>query len=82
METKHKLQIINEIKQLERELYLKRSQLASEEAMTYGTTRPALIGKGLDTKSWKEAFSELICLIGMQSNGGDSVEDLKKERQR
>jgi len=82
MEPKEKLQMIEEIKRMERELYLKRSKLASTEAMEYGATRPSLIGQGLNADDWKKALSELINLIGMHSAGGDSVEDIRKERER
>jgi len=82
METKDRLQMIEEIKRMERELYLKRSKLASAEAMEYGVTRPSLIGQGLSADNWKKALSELINLIGMHSTGGDSVEDMRKERER
>ena len=81
METKQK-QMMEEIKKIERELYLKRSKLTADEAMEYGVTRPGLIGQDLDSESWKKAFSELIRLIGMHSTGGDSVEDVREERQR
>ncbi len=82
MEDKQRLQFIEEIKQLERELYLKKSKLASAEAMEYGVTRPTLVGKGACVEEWKKAISELINLIGMHSMGGDSVEDVQKERDR
>jgi len=82
MEREQRLRIIDEIKRIERELYLKRSQLASDEAMEYDVTQSNLLGKGLDTNSWKKAFSELIEKIGLSSTGGDSVEDVRKERQR
>jgi hypothetical protein len=82
MEDKQKLQFIEEIKQLERELYLKKSKLASAEAMEYGTTRPTLVGSGMCVEEWKKAIKELIDLIGMHSKGGNSVEDVQKERDR
>ncbi len=63
---------------MERELYLKRSQLASIEAMG-----PEM-GKysGLDSEKWKKVFSELIAEIGQLSTGGNSVEDIRNERER
>ena len=83
METKDKLQMIEEIKRMERELYLKRSKLASAEAMEYKMGETLLmVGEGLNAEKWKEALSELIRLIGMHSTGGDSVEDIRKERER
>lgn len=82
MEKEQRLRIIDEIKRIERELYLRRSQLASDEAMEYDAIHPNLLGKGLNTDGWKKTFSELIEKIGLSSTGGDSVEDVKKERQR
>ncbi len=78
METKQKLQMINEIKRIERELYLKRSQLASDEAMEHDTG----IYQGLDPEEWRDVFSKLIKQIGLLSTGGNSVEDIRRERQR
>jgi len=82
MEEKEKAQFVEEIKQLERELYIKKSKLASKEAMEYGVTRPSLIGTGVRVEEWKKAITELINLIGMHSSGGNSVEDVQKERER
>ena len=82
MEEKQKSQMIDEIKRIERELYLKKSQLAAAEAQEYGVTSPSLLAEGLDAKEWKKAFSGLIERIGLVSVGGNSVEDIKKERQR
>ena len=78
MEEEEKLQILNEIKRIERELYLKRSQFASVEAMEPEMGEYA----GLDSEKWKKVFSELIAEIGQLSSGGNSVEDIKKERER
>ena len=77
MDEKKKLELIEEIKNIERELYLKRSKLASIEAMEYG-------GKESEryTDKWKKSISELIELIGKRSVGGDSVKDVRKERGR
>ena len=65
------LQILDKIKRIERGLYLKRSQLA--EVGVYEGTDPEERGK---------AFSQLIKDIGWLSTGGNSVEEIKKERQR
>jgi hypothetical protein len=74
MEQEQRLNLINEIKQMERELYLKRSQLAtSEETNIY---------KGLDASEWQQVFSHCIEQIGALSSGGNSVEDVASERQR
>jgi len=82
MEEKEKAQFVEEIKQLERELYIKKSKLASKEAMGSGVPRPSLIGTGVRVEEWKKAITELINLIGMHSSGGNSVEDVQKERER
>lgn len=82
MEEKERIQLIEEIKQLERELYLKKSKLASKEAMEYGATFTTLIGSGVRVEEWKKAITKLIDLIGMHSTGGNSVEDVQKERER
>jgi hypothetical protein len=78
MEQEQKLNLINEIKQIERELYLKRSQLAVSEETSAG----ASIYKGLDPSEWQQVFSRCIEQIGELSSGGNSVEDIASERQR
>ncbi len=78
MEKEKKLQMLNEIKRIERELYLKRSRLASVKAMEPEMGEYA----GLDSEKWKKVFSELIAEIGQLSTGGNGVEDIKKERER
>ncbi len=75
MEDKRKL--IEEIKELERELYIKRSKLASAEAMG----QEKLAG-GVDVEELRKAIKDLINLIGKHSKGGNSVEDIRKERDR
>ena len=78
MEQEQRLNLINEIKQIERELDLKRSQLAVSEDSGTG----AGIYKGLDPLEWKQVFSRCIQQIGELSSGGDSVKDVAMERQR
>lgn len=78
MEQEQRLNLINEIKQIERELYLKRSQLTASEETKGGTG----IYQGLDPTEWKQAFSRCIEQIGALSKGGNSVEDVSAERQR
>ena len=82
MEKSQKLQLINEIKKIERELYLKRSRFGAIEAMEYYL--PSLkLTKELeesDIDSWKDVFSELIEEISIHSTGGNSVDDIRKER--
>lgn len=78
MEKERKLQMLNEIKQIERELYLKRSQLASAEAME----PEAGVYEGLDPEEWRKIFSRLTEEIGRLSTGGNSVEDIKRQREK
>ncbi len=82
MDVKKKLELIEEIKRIERVLYLKKSKLASIEAMEYDETISSLVGSGLNTEEWKKTISKLIRLIGQSSIGGDSVEDVRKEREK
>ena len=77
MEQEQRLNLINEIKQIERELYLKRSQLASSEG-----TDNSSIYHGLNPAEMKQVFSRCIEEIGQVSSGGNSVEDVAAERQR
>ena len=78
MELQQKLEILNEIKRIERELYLKKSQLASAEAMEHD----ASVYEGLDKNKWKKVFSQCIEEVGLYSRGGNSIEDIKMERRR
>jgi hypothetical protein len=78
MKEDRKLQILNEIKRIERELYLKRGQLASVDAMA----PEAGVYEGSDPEKRKKVFSQLIKEIERLSIGGNSVEEIKKERQR
>jgi len=78
MEKEQKLRMFNEIKRMERELYLKRSQLAAVEAME----PEAGVYEGLDPDEWKKVFSQLIEEIGRLSTGGNSVEDIRRQRER
>jgi hypothetical protein len=73
-----KLQILDEIKRIEREFYLKRSQLAPVDAMA----PEAGVYEGSDPGERKKVFSQLIKEIERLSTGGNSVEEIKKERQR
>ena len=73
-----KLQILDEIKRIERELYLKRSQLTSVDA----TAPETGVYEGSDPGERKKVFSQLIKEIERLSTGGDSVEEIKRQRQR
>ena len=75
MEQEQRNNLINEIKQIERELYLKRSQLASSEKVDGGY-------HGSDPTEWKQIFSRCIEEVGRLSAGGNSVEDVASERDR
>ncbi len=76
MEQQERLNLINEIKQIERELYLKRSLLASSEDADGSD-----IYQGLNAAEWKHVFSRCIVEIGRLSSGGNSVQDVAAERQ-
>ncbi|HGJ65246.1 TPA: hypothetical protein ENS27_07630 [bacterium] len=78
MEREQKLKMINEIKILERELYQKKSRLSVIES----TDQEIEADKILDSEEWKRIFSRLIKRTGELSIGGDSVEDIKRERER
>jgi hypothetical protein len=78
MEQEQRLSLINEVKQMERELYLKRSQLAASEETSIGSG----IYKGLDPSEWQQLFSRCIEQIGELSSGGNSIEDIVAERER
>ena len=71
MEEDKELQILDENKADDRGLYLKRSQSAEVD-----------VYEGTDPEERKKAFSQLIKDIGWFSTGGDSVEEIKRERQR
>jgi hypothetical protein len=66
-----KPQTLDKIKRIERGLYLKRSQLA--EVGVY---------EGSDPEEREKVFSQLIREIGWLSIVGNSVEEMKRERQR
>lgn len=68
MEDKEREQLIEEIRKLERELYLKRSKLRELARV--------------DVKELERVIDELISQIGMISIGGNSVEDIRVERGR
>lgn len=78
MEQEQRNNLINEIKQIERELYLKRSQLASSQDETGG----AGVNKGLGPAEWEQIFSRCIEEVGRLSSGGNSVDDVSSERAR
>jgi len=77
-----KLQIIEEIKRMERELYLMKTRLSVLEALELNDSKTSVVDREEDKQKWKKTFSELIKLIGDQSVGGNSVEEIKTERER
>jgi hypothetical protein len=77
-----KLQIIEEIKRMERELYLMKTRLSVLEALELNDPKTSVVDREEDKQKWKKTFSELIKLIGDQSVGGNSVEEIKTERER
>lgn len=83
MEKEQKLQVFSEIKRIERKLYLKKSQLAAAEAQEYkGKILTLSPLEGLDVERCRNLFSKLIEIIGRSSIGGNSVEDIRAERER
>lgn len=74
MQEEQKIQVLNEIKQIERELYLKKSLLASVESRTDDSE--------MSSEAWRERFAQCVEEIGLLSAGGNSVEDIARERQR
>ena len=70
-------QLLNEVKQLERELYSKKSQLADAEA-----TKDQGEDVERDHDQQKAAFVRLIEEIGMHSTGGNSVTDIAEQREQ
>jgi hypothetical protein len=80
MERWKKTRLIEEIKKLERELYLKKSKLSSEETMNYGELEP--YSHALNIEDLKKDIEDLISLIGAHFKGGNGVEDVRQERER
>ncbi|MEK7395381.1 MAG: hypothetical protein AAB116_00450 [Candidatus Poribacteria bacterium] len=68
-------QMIEEIKQIERELYLKRSRLSAYRLMKQKENET-------ESEEIKKRLDEDIKRMGKLSVGGNSVEDIRKERGR
>ena len=68
------LQLMNEIKRVESELYQKQSELTTLRFMR------GVKNFGPDKAAWKREFDKLIKRFGELSSGGDSVEDVRRER--
>lgn len=85
MEEQEKLEIIDEIKRIERELYVKKSRLAASEAnnlfVSIGLNHIQREPLKLSSKLIKE-FTELLENIRLCSSGGSSIKDIQKERER
>ena len=75
MKQDQELLLINEIKNIEQQLYQKQSELTSYRHMNNAKDL------GTDTEAWKKEFSDIIKNIEKLSSGGNSVEDVNKERQ-
>ena len=84
MDEQQKLEMIEEIKRIERELYVKKSRLAAAEAnnifVSLGLNVIQREPLKVSSKLLKE-FSELVEMIGSSSSGGSSVEDITNERE-
>ena len=74
MQEHDELQLMNEIKRLEKELYRKQSQLSSLRC-TRGVK-----DFGRDRAAWRREFDKLIKRFGELSSGGNSVQDVRRER--
>ena len=85
MEEQEKLEIIDEIKRIERELYVKKSRLAATEAnnlfVSIGLNHIQREPLKLSSQLLKE-FTELLENIRLCSSGGSSIEDIQEERER
>lgn len=79
MDTHQKNNLLNEIRELEQNLYEKKSQLRAWEVQE--DTGNMEFNK-LDKNEWKKIFKELIEKISQLSAGGNSVEDINRERER
>jgi poly-D-alanine transfer protein DltD len=66
-------QMINEIKQIERELYVKKSRLARYKSKEHSK-------EDMESEAIVKRFTEYIKRVGQVSIGGNSVEDVRKER--
>jgi hypothetical protein len=75
-----RLRLIGEIQRLEESLSDKIHQLAAEETRT--TSRPAVRPKRRTPEAHRKAVMRLIRQVGGLSKGGDSVEDMRRERSR
>ncbi len=76
MQEDDELQLINEIKRVEKELYQKQSELSSLRCMR------GVKSFGADKAAWRREFQKLIERVGQLSSGGESVEDIRQERER
>ena len=68
------LLLINEIKDIEQQLFEKQSKLAFARHIS------DIPDYGLDADSWKKEFQDIINNLKTISAGGNSVEDVRKER--
>ena len=74
MLNEQKMQMLRDIRRIERELYLKKSQFSSAETMEDMDAEKS----DRDPASWKVLIAE----VGRLSAGGDSVDDVRRERRR
>lgn len=66
-------QMINEIRQIERELYIKKSRLARYKSKEH-------VNNDMESEAIVKRFTEYIKRVGQVSIGGNSVDDVRKER--
>ncbi|MBI4864059.1 MAG: hypothetical protein HY815_27950 [Candidatus Riflebacteria bacterium] len=87
MDRAHKIQLREEVKRTERELYHKLSELAAADAMDHHVADIPMISLGVpepdaEGDKWVDSFSKIVDKIGELSAGGNSVVDVAGERQR
>ncbi|OGP60311.1 MAG: hypothetical protein A2V67_07015 [Deltaproteobacteria bacterium RBG_13_61_14] len=73
-----KISLLDEINRLEKELIIKKSQLASAGNEKHPLPQPPK----RSPREQKQRWDRLIKRIGELSSGGDSVEDQRRERER
>ena len=71
-----RLNLIREISRLERELLLKKGKLAQAQSRK----KEQAAFKRMSIRDWEKEFADLIEQISRHSRGGNSVEDVRKER--
>ena len=82
MEVEEKIRLLEEIKRLERSLHLMKSKLAAGQTETAGQWLPGSPCAESPWEAQKKKFRDPISRIGQYSTGGNSVEDIQREKKR